>query len=135
LKITEIGYKVAGFLYFREVKKLTIMPIENYAFDGPHRSLKNLENKAGVFVIMSEFVGKFYLLDVDVSDDVKSAIENHVRRKCWERYRKGKIRYAVLYEKEIPADRDSEIERKIRSKYKTVPCGGVAELLVEGQVA
>ena len=114
---------------------MTIMPIENYAFDGPHRSLRNLENKAGVFVIMSEFVGKFYLLDVDVSDDIKSAIENHARRKCWERYRKGKIRYAVLYKKEFSAERDSEIERKIRSKYKTVPCGEVAELLVEGRVA
>ena len=100
-----------------------IIPICQYPFKGPHKSLKTIDNEAGVFAIMCEFVDRHYLLDVDCSDDVKKAIKNHERKKCWTLYKKGKIRYAVLYEKDFPNENESKIIDSIRNKYKTIPCG------------
>ena len=50
-----------------------IMPIADYPFEGPHRSVKKIENSLGVFAVICEFVGTYYLLDVDQSDDVKKS--------------------------------------------------------------
>ena len=100
-----------------------IMPIAQYPFDGPHRSLKDIKPEPGVFAVICEFVDKYYLLDIDHSDDVRKAIQEHRRRKCWEKYRKGRVRYAVLYEMELPDVKNSDIMRKIRDAYRTIPCG------------
>jgi hypothetical protein len=100
-----------------------IMPIAEYPFDGPHLSVKDIENSSGVFAIVCEFVDKFYLLDVDHGNDIKKAILNHERRKCWDKYRKGRIRYAVLYDRDFPDVTDEEILKKIRDVYEAIPCG------------
>lgn len=113
---------------------MPIMPIAEYPFEGPYPTLRKIENDRGVFAVISEFVGKHYLLDVGCSEDVKKAIQEHDRRKCWERYRKGKLRYAVLYSKYFPKQTNEEIERKIRLKYKTIPCGQT-QVLVESKIA
>jgi hypothetical protein len=99
-----------------------IMPIADYPFEGPHRSVKKIENGPGVFAVICEFVGTYYLLDVDQSDDAKKAILNHERKKCWQKYRRGLIRYAVIYESNFPSEAE-EIEKKIRHTYKNIPCG------------
>lgn len=104
-------------------KSRLIMPIADYPFDGPHRSVNEIENSPGVFAVICEFVETYYLLDVDHSDDVKKAILNHERRKCWEKFRRGLIRYAVLYERNFPSETKEDIEKKIRRKYKNIPCG------------
>lgn len=98
------------------------IPIANYAFDGPHRSTKRIEDTQGVFVVMSELVGKYYLLDVGKADRVKTAIENHERRRCWEKYRKGLIRYAVFYTNKS-AEEMNVLEATIRKIYENIPCG------------
>ena len=36
-----------------------IMPIAQYPFDGPHRSLKDIEPEPGVFAVVCEFVNKY----------------------------------------------------------------------------
>lgn len=100
-----------------------IMPIANYPFDGPHRSVEKIENRPGVFAVICEFEDKYYLLDVDYSDDIKQAILNHGRRRCWEKYRKGHIRYAVLYERNLSFEDKEDVERKIRHTYRNIPCG------------
>jgi hypothetical protein len=105
------------------------MPIAEYAFKGPYPTLKKVENERGVFAILSQLVDKYYLLDVGCSEDVKKAIQGHNRRKCWERYRKGKIRYAVFYTNDFPEKANMEIENEIRQKYKTIPCGKIQELI------
>jgi hypothetical protein len=101
-----------------------IIPIAQYPFKGPHRSLRNIEDLPGVFIIISEFTGKHYLLDVDYSDEIKKAIEVHERRKCWQLYRKGLLRYAVLYESDFPSEPKEKIAKKVRIKYQAIPCGG-----------
>jgi len=100
-----------------------IIPIAQYPFKGPLKSIKKIGNSPGVFAIICEFVEKNYLLDVDHSEDVKKSILNHERKKCWEKYRKGLIRYAVLYEHNFSSESKEEIEKKIRYKYRTIPCG------------
>jgi hypothetical protein len=105
------------------------MQIANYSFKGPYSNLTKIDNKRGVFAIISEYVDKYYLLDIGCSDEVKKSINNHDRRKCWENYRKGKIRYAVLYTKDFPKQMDMKIEKEIRLKYKTIPCGKIQELV------
>lgn len=108
-----------------------IMPIAQYPFDGPHRSLKNIEDAPGVFAILCEFVDKYYLLDVDHSDSVRQAIQEHKRRRCWEKYRRGRIRYAVLYDKVFPDEESYKTVKKIRSRYHSIPCGSIVELGIE----
>ena len=97
------------------------MIITDFLFDGPHKTLKKIDNKPGVFVIISQLHEKFYLLDVDHSNNVKNAIKEHKRSKDWENYHKGLLRYAIHYK--LKAEERKKIEKKIRSKYKNIPCG------------
>ena len=99
-----------------------IITIAQYPFKGPHRSLKKIEGSQDVFTVICEFGGSLYLLDVDHSDDVKQAIQNHERRDCWEKYRRGLVRYAVIYSHNSPSPEVEEIEAKIRKRYRNIPC-------------
>jgi len=99
-----------------------MMPIADYAFEGPFRSVEKIEDSPGVFAVVSEFVDKYYLLDVDHSDEVRKAIQNHERRNCWEKHRRGRIRFAVLYTADMTAEERGKLEEKIRREYKTIPC-------------
>ena len=101
-----------------------IIPIAQYPFKGPHRSLRGVEDLPGAFAIISEFTGKNYLLDVDYSDEIKKAIKTHERKNCWQNHRKGILRYAVLYETDFPSETKEEIVKKVRKRYNTIPCGG-----------
>jgi hypothetical protein len=107
-----------------EVEESLIIPIGYYNFDGPYPTLSKIENRPGLYAIISEYYDKHYLLDVGQSDDVKKAIKNHERRKCWEKYRKGRIRYAVYYTPEAGPKKRTSIENEIRKIYETIPCGG-----------
>ena len=99
-----------------------IFPIAQYPFKGPHLSVKKIEESPGVFAVICDFEGTYYLLDVDHSDNVKQAIQNHERRKCWKRYHKGLIRYVVLYTSKKPPEKREEIEEEIRKRYRSIPC-------------
>ncbi|MBC8274438.1 MAG: hypothetical protein H8E40_05655 [Chloroflexi bacterium] len=108
-----------------------VMPIAQFPFEGPLSNIKEVKSESGVYAVMCEFVDKFYLLDVGLSDDIRSEIANHERKKCWERFKKGKIRYAVLYTNVFPNLSDSQIVKNIRSTYKNIPCGAEIELDVK----
>lgn len=99
-----------------------IMPIADYAFEGPFRSVEKIEDSPGVFAVVSEFVEKYYLLDVDHSDEVRKAIQNHERSNCWEKHRRGRIRFAVLYTADMTAEERGKLEEKIRREYRQTPC-------------
>lgn len=101
-----------------------IIPIGDYNFEGPHPTLSKIENKQGLYAIISEYYDKHYLLDVGQSDDVKKAIRDHKRRRCWEKYRKGQIRYAYYYTPDAEPDKRTSMVRRIRKIYENIPCGG-----------
>jgi hypothetical protein len=99
-----------------------MMPIADYAFEGPYRSVEKIEDSPGVFLVMCELAGKYYLLDVDHSDEMRKAIQNHERRSCWEKHRRGPIKYAIHYTGDMSPGKREKIEKKIRREYKTIPC-------------
>ena len=84
--------------------------------------MEKIENSPGVFAVICEESGTYYLLDVDHSEDVKQAILDHERRECWERYHRGTLQYAVLYERNFPEGDGEDIEKEIRRKYRSIPC-------------
>jgi hypothetical protein len=101
-----------------------IIPIGDYSFKGPYPTLSKIENRPGLYAIISEYYDKHYLLDVGQSNDVKKAIKDHERRECWEKYRKGRIRFAVHYTPNIGSKKRTSIENSIRKIYEIIPCGG-----------
>ncbi len=99
-----------------------LMPVADYTFEGPYRTVEKIEDSPGVFLVMCESAGKYYLLDVDHSDEVKKAIKNHERRSCWEKHRRGPIRYSVHYTGYMSSGEREKIEKKIRREYRKTPC-------------
>jgi hypothetical protein len=89
----------------------------NYQFQGPFKSKDKLKEKAGVFAIFCGKNNEYIIIDVGHTDTIKSTIENHGRKRDWDKYCKGDLFYACLYkgEKE-PKERES-IENKIRLEY------------------
>lgn len=102
---------------------MLMITIADYNFLGPLNSMRHIEGEEGIFVILSEFIDKRYILDVDYASNIKKAIKAHARRKCWDLYRKGKIRYAVLYTESLPEERLENIVETIRVQYDMIPCG------------
>jgi hypothetical protein len=98
--------------------------ISSYSFDGPYRSTSSLQNRSGVYAILTPTDATHYnIVDVGESAVVKTRVENHDRKPCWRRHAKrGGLRYAVYYTPRLQQAGRRAIERKIRAKYRP-PCG------------
>jgi hypothetical protein len=93
-----------------------------YTFDGP-TSTDRLENRSGVYVIICPKKDKKYsLIDVGESATVKSRVENHDRKDCWEKNCQGTLAVAVYYTPNLQQPGRIAIEQKIRSQYQ-FSCG------------
>ena len=98
--------------------------ISGYVFSGPYTSSLSLEDRSGVYVVLTPTDSTHYrVLDVGESARVRTRVENHDRRSCWRRHaNRGAICYAAYY---MPGSQQSgrqAIEKKIRKQYKP-PCG------------
>jgi hypothetical protein len=98
------------------------IPIAGFAFQGPLTSIDDLDEKPGVFTIICEEKGTYYLLDVDHGENVREAVSTHERKDSWEELKRGEIRYAVLYADEFPNLGLPTIEEAIRKEYPDIPC-------------
>lgn len=97
--------------------------IGKYKFEGPYPVTASLQDRSGVYAILDRKEGEHYdLLDVGESANVKTRIENHDRKNCWNRNKKGTLYYAVYYTPNLQQSGRMEIEQEIRSQYKP-PCG------------
>lgn len=97
--------------------------IVSYRFDGPYGSTELLQDRSGVYVILDyRDDGRYYILDVGESAQVKTRVENHDRKGCWQRHRKGTLYVAVLYTPNLQQPGRSAIEQEIRRQYNP-PCG------------
>ncbi|WP_413853482.1 hypothetical protein [Candidatus Ruminimicrobium bovinum] len=95
-----------------------------YSFAGPHFDTDSIENKSGVYAIIDSFNGKYYLLDIGESHDVKNRLASHDRRDCWKRNKKGTILYYVYYTLNKQQAGRMDIEQDIRkNKAYHIPCG------------
>ena len=94
-----------------------------WTFEGPYTNTASLRETAGVYAILdNRSDGKWYVIDVGESEQVKSRVEIHDRKPCWTRHRRGTLGVAVLY---APRSSDAQrriVEREVRSQYSP-PCG------------
>ena len=96
--------------------------ISDYSFAGPFTSIASLEDRSGVYAVLTPSDGNNYtVLDVGESSTVKSRVENHDRKDCWQRRaNSGKLAYSALY---MSGEQQRQAtEQKIRQKYDP-PCG------------
>jgi hypothetical protein len=98
--------------------------LAGYEFSGPFSSTSSLEDRGGVYAILTPTSSNQYkVLDVGESATVKTRVENHDRKPCWQRNANtGGVYYAAYY---TPGMQDTDrqaIEQKIREKYDP-PCG------------
>lgn len=88
--------------------------ILNYQFDGAFPDTTHLRNSSGVYIVLDNS-GK--VIDVGESATVKTRLENHDRKECWQQY--GNVKFAVYYTNENARMR---IEKEIRN-VSNPPCG------------
>ena len=79
-----------------------------------------------VYAILCEEIceenGNLYLIDVGESSEVKTRVENHDRKECWEKNCSGTIKYVVYYIEYGKKSSRVEVEQDIRDNYD-IPCG------------
>lgn len=100
--------------------------IAGYKFNGPFQSTASLEDRSGVYVVLTPTDKTHYkVVDVGESATVKSRVESHDRRSCWQRSaNSGGLKYSVYY---TPGQQQSGrkiIEEKVRKQYDP-PCGAL----------
>lgn len=96
--------------------------IGDYTFDGPYMSTDPIEDRSGVYAIICKKGDKNYLTDVGESAEVKSRLDTHDRKDCWQRECQGTLTYAVKYTPNLQQAGRMEIEQEIRDNYDP-PCG------------
>jgi hypothetical protein len=97
--------------------------ISGYHFEGPYTSTGDLRHAAGVYVILDHRLDhKWWVIDVGESEDVRTRIENHDRKSCWQRHRQGTIGVAVLYTPGWMPEHRRQLESRIRREFNP-PCG------------
>ena len=96
--------------------------VGRYTFDGPYTSADSLKDNSGVYVIVCSSNGSYNPVDVGESATVKSRIENHDRKHCWNNNRRSNLMVAVLYTPNLQQPGRIRIEQEIRNQYY-FPCG------------
>jgi len=96
--------------------------IGDYTFDGPYTLNSSLKDRSGVYAIICRENRKYYLIDVGESAGVKTRIETHDRKSCWERKCQGVLFVAIYYTPNLQQLGRKAVEQKIRNQYR-IPCG------------
>lgn len=97
----------------------------NYVFAGPYNTTNSLEDRSGIYAILCQREGNNYLIDVGESANVKTRVETHDRKDCWNRMnreRLGNLAVAVYYTTNLEQHGRMAIEQEIRNQYN-VSCG------------
>ena len=98
--------------------------IGKYTAEGPYTSTEDLEDRSGVYTILTsaKAIDRWTVLDVGESHAVKSRVENHDRSDCWFRNNIGEIGVAVIYTPNQQQAGRRQIEQELRSQFRPV-CG------------
>lgn len=97
--------------------------ISEYAFEGPYLNTESIKNESGLYTILDKRSdGKWSVIDVGESQDLKTRIDNHDRKTCWETNRQGQLGVAVLYTPGWRDDQRRSLESTIRDSYSPT-CG------------
>lgn len=93
-----------------------------YTFEGPYSNTNQLEDRSGVYFITWYKNNEYYPIDVGESKNVKTRIETHDRKDCWDENCNGQLMAAVYYTPNKQQQGRMEIEQDIRCNYN-FPCG------------
>jgi hypothetical protein len=106
---------------------LNFIKFGKYSFLGPFDGVKYLSDKPGIFVILCKDIreeGKYYIIDVDEADNVKTFAMNHERQVDWVKnsHGIGKLAVAVQYTGLMNKEDRQKIIKNLRELYD-IPCG------------
>ena len=90
--------------------------IGDYNFAGPFDSTESIEDKSGIYAIINYKEGKYYLLDVGESAQMKKTIEEQNKEE-WKTHSENTIMYSVRYTPDLKEAERKEIKAKISAKY------------------
>lgn len=94
-----------------------------YTFEGPYTNTNYLRDASGIYVILDKRGdGKWYVLDVGESGQIKTRIDNHDRKNDWTRSSSGTLGAAILYTSGWSDQQRRNLESEIRDAYNP-PCG------------
>jgi hypothetical protein len=94
-----------------------------YTFDGPYTQVDYLRRQGGIYVILDKRAdGRWWVIDVGESGDIRERIECHDRATCWRFNQQGTLGVAVLYTPNWAADQRRLLESRIREAYSPA-CG------------
>jgi hypothetical protein len=96
--------------------------IGEHTFDGPFTPTNDLKNSSGVYVVLDHRQEGYYVVDVGESSEVKTRIEGHDRKPCWQKNATGNLAVAVHYTPSLQQSGRIEIEQKLRKQYNPT-CG------------
>lgn len=99
-----------------------MIKIGEHRFEGPFTSTDKLEDRSGIYAILSREGSTRYVLDIGESARIKTRVENHDRKACWNGNAKGVLEVAALYTPGLQQAGRSEVEQELRSKYSPT-CG------------
>ncbi len=88
--------------------------IAGYSFEGPYSSTSSLEDRSGLYAILcKKDNGNYSLVDVGESATVKTRVETHDRKTCWNRNCNSSLTAAILYTPYLQQSGRIEIELRI----------------------
>jgi len=96
--------------------------VGGYTFEGPYTLAGKLEDRSGIYAIHCYRDNKYYLIDVGESATVRSRVETHERKSCWQRNCSGALTVSVYYTPHLQQAGRMQIEQEIRNQYNP-SCG------------
>jgi len=96
--------------------------IRNYAFEGPFADPVSLNNKSGVYAVLTRAssTDSYTVVDIGESATMCDRVTNHDRQDSWKRCEKpAGLSYAAHYCDEMTR---MSVEKTLRAKYNP-PCG------------
>lgn len=98
------------------------MQIGRYNFEGPYGTTDQLQDRSGVYVVLSLNGNQYGVIDIGESATVKTRISNHDRQPCWRGSATGPLSVAVLYTPNEQQSGRMTIEQELRAQFNP-PCG------------
>ena len=98
--------------------------IVGQTFQGPFSSTSSLEDRSGVYVIVTRRNSseKYTVVDAGESATVKTRVSNHDRSECWNQHNLGELKVTVCYTPNLGQPGRKEIEQEVRRQYSPA-CG------------
>jgi hypothetical protein len=91
-----------------------------YTFEGPYQNTSYLEDRPGVFAVLTKENDQYVVLDFGESAKVRTMVQNSDRRISWERHSSGLRYIAVYYTPYFRMAGRMEIEQELRNECKPV---------------